>query len=367
MKFSVQQDALHKAVAKLGTRITRSNAQPILSHFLISASEGKLEITASDMEISARVSVEVEVTEPGSVAVPAAKLSSLVNALIPGEPVSCQLEGDRFILRSGRGRFALSTMPAEDFTDMQPEEGGSSITLGAQDLVGLFSRTSFAMPTNDERVVLNGTLFEVENGQLNIVATDGHRLAFGRTLLDSAEGGACSVIIPKKTVVELQRMLKSTNGSVTVSCNVHSVGIEGADLRVVSKLVDGTFPDYKAFMPVAQESPIVVDSGALQSGLARIAVVSDEKGHAMSLEVADNEMRLSARNGPAEGGSDNIEIEGNPDPCKGSFNLNYLSDALGAISAESVELHLSNGFLPSFITAGDDPYTSVQVVMPLKD
>jgi DNA polymerase III subunit beta len=359
MKFTTSRAALLKPVQTVIGVVERRQTMPVLANVLLVAKGKNLAVTGTDLEVElvARSALE-KLDSPGEVTVPGRKLLDICKALPEGATVQVQLDGDRVVIKSGRSRFVLATMPAAEFPVVEQVEAPHQLSLGQADLRTLLERTQFAMAQQDVRYYLNGLLVETSKKLVRAVATDGHRLAMAELPLGEQTGHAQQVIIPRKGVQEMLRLLTG-EGDVVLAVGGNHVRATIGDVRLTSKLVDGRFPDYERVIPKPQGNVLQADREVLRHSLQRASILSNEKYRGVRLDLGKGTLRVQANNPDQEEAVDEIEV------MEIGFNVNYLLDALSAVTTATVEL----GFVDpnsSCLITGTDGAGGRYVVMPMR-
>jgi DNA polymerase-3 subunit beta len=338
---------------------------PILSNVLLVAKDQALTVTATDLEVELVASSTLDdVSAEGDITVPARKLLDICRALPSDATVKLQLDGDRLTLRSGRSRFVLSTLPAADFPVIEDIQADRVLRLTQEDARQLLEKTHFAMAQQDVRYYLNGLLLETGDGIIRAVATDGHRLAICE--VESADAGdkLQQVIIPRKGVLELQRLL-GTGEEIELAVGTNHVRARVDNIQFTSKLIDGRFPDYERVIPADPGNRLKAGRELLRMALQRAAILSNEKYRGIRLELAPQKIKIQANNPDQEEAQDELEVEYNGDGMEIGFNVNYLLDALSAVDGEDVELGFVDANSSCLIHAPGK--TSARyVVMPMR-
>lgn len=365
MKFSTTKEAILKPLQAVMGVVERRQTMPILSNVLVHVKGAELFITATDLEVELVARGEVtKVDSAGEVTVPGRKLLDICRALPGDAAIQLQLDGDRLVVKSGRTRFVLSTLPAGEFPVVEDVEPVHSLRLTQGDLGRLLGRTHFAMAQQDVRYYLNGLLLETNKKAVRAVATDGHRLALAEIPLGEQKAGPHQVIIPRKGVQELQRLL-GTDGDLVLAIGSNHVRATIGDIRFTSKLIDGRFPDYERVIPKPQGNVLRASRELLRSALQRAAILSNEKYRGVRLELADGVLHMQANNPDQEEARDELEVEYGGEAMEIGFNVNYLLDALAAVETDDVEL----GFVDpnsSCLISGVGGEGGRYVVMPMR-
>lgn len=364
MKFTAERSVVLKPLQAVVGVVERRQTMPILSHVLMRVAKGRLSLTATDLEVELRAEVDVESTGDGEVTVPGRKLHDICRALPSGAKLEFGLSGEKLTIKAGRSRFSLSTLRAADFPVVDEIAERQSLKIEAQKLRRLIEKTHFCMAQQDVRYYLNGLLLETDGPILRAVATDGHRLAIAELELDKPATQKGQIIVPRKGILELQRLL---DGSETLELT-----IGGNHLRVVlddtwltTKLIDGRFPDYGRVIPTELTNVLRSDRELLRGALQRTAILSNEKYRGVRLVLSDNALILQANNPEQEEAEENVEVEYGGDDIEIGFNVNYLLDALGAVDGETVEMGVKDANSSCLIR---DPGAADMrfVVMPMR-
>ena len=365
MKLSTSRETLLKPLQAVIGVVERRQTMPVLANVLLQVSDDELAITATDLEVElvARSPVD-KVETPGDITVPGRKLLDICRALPEGASVTLSLKGDRVTVQSGRSKFVLSTLPAAEFPVVEDINADRQLTIGQVALGRLLDKTHFSMAQQDVRYYLNGLLLETGEGKLRAVATDGHRLALSDISIEGADGATSQVIVPRKGVLELQRLLEG-DGDVQIAVGSNHVRIEVGNIRFTSKLIDGRFPDYDRVIPKTGSNIVSGSREALRSGLQRAAILSNEKYRGVRLEFNNNNIRILANNPDQEEAEDEVEVDYKGEQMEIGFNVNYLLDALAAVDEDDVEVGLVDPSSSCVVRSPADE-NSLYVVMPMR-
>jgi DNA polymerase-3 subunit beta len=274
--------------------------------------------------------------------VPGRKLLDICRALPENAVVSISLAGEKLSIRSGRSKFSLTTLPAAEFPTVEDINAGQSVELDQGALGRLFEKTHFSMAQQDVRYYLNGLLLETGKNVLRAVATDGHRLALCEIAVNDDKLPEQQVIVPRKGVLELQRLL-GDEGKLVVELGSNHVRIQLEGIRFTSKLIDGRFPEYERVIPQDTENLLTADRQLLRGALQRTAILSNEKYRGIRLVIRENGVVLQAHNPEQEEAEEELEVSYSGDEIEIGFNVNYLLDALSAIHSEEVTLSVVDG------------------------
>ena len=337
MKLSAARDVLLKPLQAVIGVVERRQTMPILSNVLLVAKNGQLSVTATDLEVELVAETDVDVESGGEITVSGRKLLDICRALPESAVVSVSVSGEKLHVRSGRSKFALATLPAAEFPTVEEIKASQTITVEQAVMSRLIEKTHFSMAQQDVRYYLNGMLLETGGKHLRTVATDGHRLALSQAELDGAELQEQQVIVPRKGVLELQRLL-SGEGSVDIVLGANHVRVQLEGIRFTSKLIDGRFPEYDRVIPQDSSNELSADREVLKGALQRTAILSNEKYRGIRLIIRDNGVVLQAHNPEQEEAEEELEVSYGGEDIEIGFNVNYLLDALGAVESDEVAL-----------------------------
>jgi DNA polymerase-3 subunit beta len=370
MKATLERSELVKALAHVHRVVERRNTIPILANVLIRAAKSGLELKATDLDLEVVESVAGEVKSAGATTVPAHMFYDIVRKLPEGAQVQLETADDRaaLLLRAGRSRFTLQTLPESDFPDLAAGDLAHKFALPAKDLKRLIDKTQFAISTEETRYYLNGIYLHAtddKGSKLRAVATDGHRLALVEMAAPKGATGMPGVIVPRKTVAEVQRLLEDAGEEVAVELSPTKIRLLLGKTIITSKLIDGTFPDYGRVIPHANDKTLVVDKGEFAAAVDRVSTVSSERGRAVKLALSDGKLTLSVINPDSGSATEELEVEYAAEALDIGFNSRYLLDIAGQIEGEKAELKLADPGSPTLLrdkeTAG-----ALYVLMPMR-
>jgi DNA polymerase III subunit beta len=314
------------------------------------------------VELVAKAKVNLQ--QAGEITLPGRKLLDIIRALPEKATVTVSIEGERATVRSGKSRFTLTTLPASDFPTVDDIRAQQTLRVEQSVLRRLLDKTHFSMAQQDVRYYLNGMLLEVAGNVLRTVATDGHRLAFCETTLESAAATGQQVIVPRKGVLELQRLLGG-EGAVEIAVGTNHVRAQIGDIRFTSKLIDGRFPEYGRVIPADPPKQVKADRDTLRAALQRAAILSNEKYRGIRLALKTNVLILQSHNPEQEEAEEELEVAYSGDEVEIGFNVNYLLDALAAVDGGEVAIGLTDANNSCLLTA-PDVQTAKFVVMPMR-
>ncbi len=361
-----QRDVLLKPLSAVIGIVERRNTLPILSNVLLQCENEQLQCLATDLELE--VSARTELSEEGAqlaVTTSARKLYDIVRSLPEDAQVTLDLQDTKLTVKAGRSRFTLQTLDAATFPRMPaPEQGSVDIELPQNVLRELLRVTQFAMAQQDIRYYLNGLLIDLANGQLRLVATDGHRLAYCESGL-AAPAGESNIILPRKAVQELSRLLSDTDDLVHLRLGPQQVRIRFGEVELATKVIDGKFPDYNRVIPTAQPKRFDIDRMIFLNALRRAEILSNDRFPSVRLLLEPGCLRVSCTNNEQEEAAEEIEIEYVGEALDIGFNVSYLLEALSTLNSSSVTLHLSDANSSCLLTDSDHPGYRY-VVMPMR-
>lgn len=364
MKFSASRENILKPLQAVIGVVERRQTMPILSNVLLSLHGKKLSVTGTDLEVELVADIEVDGQTSGDVTVPGRKLHDICRALPEESKVEVSLSGERLTLKAGRSRFTLSTLKAGDFPSIEDIAAQHTLEVSQADLQGLVTRTQFSMAQQDVRYYLNGLLLETVGKTLRAVATDGHRLALSEIELDHKVTKDEQVIVPRKGVLELNRLLE-TAGELQIMLGPSHIRVERPGIRLTSKLIDGRFPEYQRVIPKAPTYVVRANRALLRDALQRTAILSNEKYRGVRLELAEDSMIMQANNPEQEEAVETLEVAYKGTQMEIAFNVNYLLDALAAIQTSDVDIGVTDSNASCLIVAPGDERTKY-VVMPMR-
>ena len=364
MKLTAEREKLLTPLQAVIGVVERRQTMPVLANVLLGIRGGQLSITATDLEVELVASTDVSVQEAGDITVPGRKLLDILRALPEKVAVSLNLEGEKVVIKAGRSRFSLVTLPAVEFPVIDDINSQQTVQVPRKELLRLLEKTHFSMAQQDVRYYLNGMLLEIDGASLRAVATDGHRLALCEATLAVKAKNSQQVIVPRKGVLELQRVL-TEEGSADLAIGTNHVRAQIGDIRFTSKLIDGRFPEYSRVIPVAAANSIRADRDILRQALQRTAILSNEKYRGIRITVKSNALTVQAHNPEQEEAEEEIEVSYAGADLEVGFNVNYLLDALAAIDGQEVELGLTDSNSSCLIRSPGNA-SARYVVMPMR-
>src|SRR3569832_1106469 len=340
MKFTVERSQLLNSQGHVHRVVKRRNTIPILGNVLVRAENSRLSLKATDLDLEVTETLPADTATAGSTTVPAHMFYDIVRKLPDGSQIVLEADGDRAVLaiRAGRSRFTLQTLPENDFPDLAAGDLTHSFTLGAAEMKRLIDRTQFAISTEETRYYLNGIyLHSAGNGKaqnLRGVATDGHRLAQIDLPLPKGAAGMPGVIVPRKTVGEVQRLIEDNEAEIKIELSQGKIRFTIADVVLISKLIDGTFPDYGRVIPQNNDKELVVDKGDFAAAVARVSTISSARGRAVMLSLSPGKLILSVTNPDSGSATEELEVEYASDALDSGFNSRNLLDIASQLKGE---------------------------------
>ncbi len=383
MRLSISRDQLLKPLQQVAGVVERKHTMPILANVLLRVKQDEISFTGTDLEVELVATQKLnadQLAEIGEITIPCRKLLDICKSLPSGASIDLSLDEQKLVIKSGRSRFSLATLPARDFPSLEDDAGAFSLNISQRNLKRLIEKTSFAMAQQDVRYYLTGMLFEVSTNQLRTVTTDGHRLALFDAVAEAETNEKIQVIVPRKGVQELQRLLSDDDSALHLTFgNNHlqvtlpittgkkkddEVVIEGL-VSFTSKLIDGKFPDYQRVLPRGGDKIVLVSHEDCRQALQRAAILTNEKYKGVRFLLKNNELCIQANNPEQEEAREELAIEYTGDELEIAFNVQYLLDVLGVLEGTNTKLILSDSNA-SILVQETDSQDAVYVVMPMR-
>jgi len=364
MRFKIARENLLEPLQLASGAIERRQANPVLANVLLILEEDKLVITGTDQEVELTIVItDLVVGGVGEVTVPARKLLDICKSLPVGAEMSANLEGKRVAVDSGRFNSFLSTLPVNEFPSIQTRAYDVSIEIAVQDLKRLLQRTSFAMAQQDVRYFFNGVLLEMLDGVLRLVATNGQRLA--TSYVRTGVQGSHQFIIPRKGVSELVRVLDVDAGElVTLNFTANHMQVDRGNVRLITKLIDATYPDYSRAIPIGGDKVVTAERQTLKEALSRTAILSNELYRNVRLMLREGKLDMHANNPQQEEAEETVSVEYVGENLEIGFNVSYLIDALSAMEGETVRMTFSDSGRACLLEDAGD-FESLYVISPM--
>ncbi len=365
MKFTIQREALLRPLQLVIGAVERRQTKPILSNVLVEGERDRINITATDLEIELVAHIDLPLEENGKTTIPARKVYDICRTLPEHAQIKFRTETEKTVISSGRSRFTLSSLPSDEFPELRELEPQQTVTLKQEELKHLIENTAFAMANQDVRYYLNGLLMELGEGRVRTVSTDGHRIAFCELDRPIEFQEMRQVIIPRKGVLELQRLIESGDGEARVNITNNHIQVNLNGLRFTSKLIDGRFPDYNRVIPMDCDKTLFMDREPFRQALTRASILSNEKYRGVRLTVKDGSMRIQAHNPEQEEAEDELDAKYDGDDLEVGFNVSYLLDVLSVIDSDMIEIKLKDSNSSALVKSPKADHL-VFVIMPMR-
>jgi DNA polymerase-3 subunit beta len=365
MNITLSRASLLQAIQRCQSIVEKRHTIPILANVLLQAEDNMLMVTATDLEVGLRSRAEALVEQSGSVTVSAVKLFNIIKELDPDQDVSMET-GDNFVsIRSGRSRFRVASLSADEYPSLTEEASETSITVSGATLADMVAATSFAMSTDETRKYLTGTLFEVDEEQmLRLVTTDGHRLALSEVRLQQTTP-ARKCIVPRKAVMEIRKLSEECEEQIELFLGERQIRITSGSNILTSKLIDARFPVYQDVIPASHSARVIIARSEFDQVLRRAMIVANEFTHDIRLIFTEQGLDISAHNTEQEEAEEHIDADYDGQETAIGFNGRYLRDTLGAIRSAAVRIELKDELSPVLIS-GEDDVQSRHVIMPMR-
>ena len=363
MNIIINTEEFVNHLSKVVGVVDRKQTMPILGHVLVSGSSGEITITATDLEVQISSKFKANISEDFLITLPGRKLFDILRSLGNTE-LELSSDNDTILLKTAKSKFSLQQLPSNEFPLFDNTEGEQTFSIKQQTLSDIFNKTQFAMAQQDVRFYLNGLLLEINPESLNVVGTDGHRLAKTTTTLDKKSITEQSCIVPRKAIQELTRSL-SDEKECKVSLVDNQASFSFSQVSLTTKLIDGTFPDYNRVIPAETTTNIMLDTKILKPALQRVSILANEKFRGVRIDIDNNKIIISSENPEQEQAVEDIDIDDTSVKLSIGFNVSYLIDAVNACSGELVTLGVNDENTSALITDPSDPNTKY-VVMPMR-
>lgn len=365
MKFTINREQLLTPLQQIVSVIEKRQTMPILSNVLIVVSDEQLVLTGTDLEIQIVAKIALQGAENGEITVPARKFLDLCRLLPSESAISIETHEDKVKLVSGRSRFSLSTLPAENYPEFAESELENSFLINAGKLKKALEKTIFCMANQDVRYYLNGLMLEIFNSKLKVVASDGHRLSIYKDEMEVATGYEERIIIPRKGVIELARLLDDPEAELNVQFSSNNLRVYIKDLIFSAKLVDAKYPDFSKVFEQAFFNPIIIPKQQFKETLTRVSVLANEKFKGVTFDISDNLMKITTHNPEHDEGEEELAIDYQGEPLIIAFNAAYLLDAIANLDGDKASLTIAANASSCFIEEpNQDAYKFI--VMPMR-
>jgi len=365
MNIQISRDTLLKPLISVASIVEKRHTLPILSNLLLEAKQDKIYLTATDLEMQISLAIDSVGVGNFSTTIAAKKLLDICRSLPDSAEINMATNESRVTLKTGKSRFNLQTLPAADYPVMTKTQGITTmVTLGQRQLKDLLKQVEFAMAQQDIRYYLNGLLFEVVDKRLNIVGTDGHRLSFTSTELNQSYEKQ-EIILPRKTVIELIKLLDDSAEDVQVEMSSNQVNFSFSNIKLISKVIDGKFPDYNRVIPTAHQNTFSTERLNVLLAMQRASILSNEKYRGIRMVLSTNNLKLISTNSDQEEAEEELEIDYDGDSLDIGFNVTYLIDVLNNTSSEQVAFSFADANSSCLVTIPKNKDYKY-VVMPMR-
>lgn len=371
MRVIIERSNLLKSLGHVHRVVERRNTIPILSNVLLSADGNSLELKATDLDLEINEATAANVEQKGATTVPAHLLYDIVRKLPDGAEVMLKTDdsGNSMSVISGRSSFKLQCLPQSDFPQLSAGSFSHIFRLDSTALKGLIDKTQFAISTEETRYYLNGIFLHTHEAdgrlKLRAVATDGHRLARAEMEAPAGSEGMPGIIIPRKTVSELQKLVDDPDVAVTTELSDTKIRLTIGSIVLTSKLIDGTFPDYQRVIPVGNDKKLVIDRQTFAAAVDRVSTISSERGRAVKLSISDGQLILAVNNPDSGSATEELAADYSSDPIEIGFNARYLLDVAGQLAGGEARFMLADAGSPTLIQDASDENT-LYVLMPMR-
>ena len=365
MKLKVSKDELQEKLSNIQNIVEKRNTMPILSHFLLEAGKSGSFITATDLETALREPLDLKVEKEGKICIPARKMFEIVRE-VEGDLSLESIEEQWLRIKSGASNFRLACLSSKEFPAWPGMEDMEEISLEAKTMAGLIEKTVFAAGDSDTRYTLNGLLFHITtDNRLSMVGTDGHRLA---AMVHPIEGNLSEekkMIVPKKAAAELRKILERREGSVRMVLSKNHVLFSIEDIQFLTRLIEGTYPNYEQVIPAANDKSIVIERGPFARALRRVSLMAKDKTNAVKMDLGDNKLTITTSNPDMGEATDEIAIEYTGEKTALGLNAKYLLDIIEVMSSDRVIMEFQGALNPVLIKDEQDAEFRC-VIMPMR-
>ncbi len=368
MYFEISRKELLTPLKMVASVVETKQSLPILGHILIKVSNGNLQLTATDAEVEMACSLPLsgglDTPQEAEITVPR-KFFEIVRSLSDANPIQITTEeGNQVVVRSGKSRFVLATLPAEDFPASPKITDGITFQINQSTLKRMLSKTAFSIAVNDVRYYLNGLLLEIAHGHLSLVATDGHRMAVAQQTF--SEDYSVRIIIPRKAILELLKLLADNEEEITIEIDEHHIKFNFNDQMILSsKLIDGTFPDWQIVVPHSPDKSAKANTAELKQALSRVSIVSTDRHKGVRISLEATKLTVDMRNPQQEEASEELEVDYEGDEMEIGFNASYILDVLNVAASGLIKLNFSDSNSSVLITEENDEEVR-WIIMPMR-
>jgi DNA polymerase-3 subunit beta len=365
MNFTITRQNLHNGLAAVSASIPSKTTLPVLSNILFEATGEGVWMSGTDLDVAVRVKALADVKEEGSLTAPGKKLQEITREL-PDQPVEVTTRGDQIELRCGRSHFKLNGLPADEFPTLAEVDFSEGVSVPGKDLNRLIHHTSFAVSTEESRPILNGVLWELRDGEMKMVATNGHRLARMGVKVESTGTPSADFIVPPAALSQVQRLFKDDD-TLEVARSGNHLGFRADSTEIYTRLIEGTYPNYDQVIPRDNDKVAIIDKKSLESAVRRMAVVASDQTHRIRMKFEPGRVHLNVLTPDLGEGHDELEVGYEGEELEIGFNANYLLEVLRHIPSDEVKVAFKAPERAATIEpAGDDAVDYLCLVMPLR-
>ena len=366
MKFSIDRTKFLKPLSHLSSVVERRNTIPILSNIVVSANDDSLSLTATDMDLDLVITIKCNIEQKGTCTIPAHLLSEIVRKFQEGSQVQIFSDQNNVNIIAGKSNFRLPTLPVEEFPSFSSSEMSTKFQLMVEDVIHQIDKTRFAISNEETRFYLNGIYFHKnDNGMLASVATDGHRLAVSQMKMPENIDDIPQVILPKKAIGEIRKLIDDYEGKIDISLSETRAEFSFGNVKLTTKLIDGSFPDYTKVIPTNNDKIMTVNTEKFYSAVDRVSTISSEKSRSVKINLRPGVLVLSASNPDASSAIEEIEVSYDGEEIEIGFNARYLIEIAQQINNDTMQIALSDPGSPSLIFSPNDK-NNLFVLMPMR-
>ena len=365
MNIKIDRELLLTPLGNVSGIVEKRHALPILSNLLIESEQGNLRFTATDLEVQISTYIKTELPEDFQITISAQKLFDITRALPEKSKIDIQIEDNKVTVKAKKSRFNLQTLPAKDYPVMKKEENEIvDLKLTQKEFKDLLKQVDFAMAQQDIRYYLNGLLIEIKEKNINIVGTDGHRLSFTSSSINTSNAPT-QVIVPRKTIIELVKLLNDTEDPIEISFSKSQVCFKFSDINLITKIIDGKFPDYSRVIPEGHQNSFNINRSLLLESMLRASILSNDKYRGIRMVVEGNNLKLVSNNSEHEEAEEELEIDYKGDKIDIGFNVTYLIDVLTNIQSDQLTIAFNDSSSSCLVTIPNNEKYKY-VVMPMR-
>ncbi len=367
MNFTITRQNLHSALAAVSASIPSKTTLPVLSNILFETGEDGVRMSGTDLDVAVRVKMPADVKEAGSLTAPGKKLQEITREL-PDQPVDVSTRGDQIELKCGRSHFKLNGLPSEEFPSLPEIDFEEGWQIEGKELHRLIHHTSFAVSTEESRPILNGVLWELRDGEMRMVATNGHRLARMAVSIASSGAPSADFIVPPAALQQVQRLFKDGDDLMVARTGNH-LGFRSGSHEVFSRMIEGTYPNYDQVIPKDNDKAAVIEKKGLESAVRRMAVVASDQTHRIRLKFESGRVHLNVLTPDLGEGHDELEVQYEGEELEIGFNANYLLEVLRYMPTEAVKVTFKAPERATTIEPvpdGEETLNYLCLVMPLR-